>query len=111
MMRVGESFGEACRCCGSTLIIIAPPSSSGHCAVCSHEAAGWAQRLVATAERRRAAQQRALLATAAEAHARQRAERLAARRAAIARWARDARGAAANFLRDLQYRTRRPSQA
>jgi hypothetical protein len=110
-MRVGESFGEACRCCGSTLIIIAPPSSAGRCAVCSPEAIGWAARLEEISRRHRAAQQHALLAAASEAHAQQRAERTAARRATVARWAREARASAAHFVRDLQYRARRPSQA
>jgi hypothetical protein len=48
-MQIGDSFGDACRHCGSTLIIIAPPSSSGRCAVCSPEAKAWGER---DAERR-----------------------------------------------------------
>ena len=34
-VQIGDGYGEPCRHCGSTLIIIAPPSSSGRCAVCS----------------------------------------------------------------------------
>src|SRR5678815_5668899 len=40
-MRFGESFGEACRYCGCTQIIVSPPSSAGHCAQCSKEALAW----------------------------------------------------------------------
>lgn len=43
-MRIGDSFGDACRHRGSTLIIIAPPSSSGRCAVCSPQATAWGER-------------------------------------------------------------------
>jgi hypothetical protein len=51
-IQIGDSYGDACRNCGSTLIIIAPPSASGHCAVCSHEAHDWVGRLKQTARRR-----------------------------------------------------------
>jgi hypothetical protein len=110
-MRIGESFGEACRCCGSTLIIIAPPSSSGRCAVCSPEAVAWAARLEQISRRHQEVERQTLRAAAAEAHAQERAERASERRAAVSRWAREARGAAAHFVRDLQFRARRPSQA
>lgn len=50
-MQIGDSFGDACRHCGSTLIIIAPPSSSGRCGVCSPQANAWGER---EDERRRA---------------------------------------------------------
>jgi hypothetical protein len=43
-MQVGDSFGDACRHCGSTLIIIAPPSSAGRCAICSPKAKAWGER-------------------------------------------------------------------
>ncbi len=51
-MQIGDSYGDACRHCGSTLIIIAPPSSSGRCAVCSPEARDWVERLKGAARRR-----------------------------------------------------------
>ena len=51
-IQIGDSYGDACRNCGSTLIIIAPPSSSGHCAVCSHEAHDWVDRMKGSARRR-----------------------------------------------------------
>lgn len=110
-MRIGDSFGEACRNCGSTQIIVAPPSSSGRCAVCSHEAVAWAVRLEHTARRQQAMEQRAMLAAAAEARALDRAERAAHRRAVVSRWARDARAAAAHFVRELPVRPSRASQA
>ena len=51
-VQIGDSFGDACRHCGSTLIIIAPTSSSGRCAVCSPEARAWVERMKDTARRR-----------------------------------------------------------
>lgn len=51
-VQIGDGYGEPCRHCGSTLIIIAPPSSSGRCAVCSPEARAWVERLGKTARRR-----------------------------------------------------------
>ncbi len=51
-VRIGDSYGDACRHCGSTLIIIAPPSSSGRCAVCSPVAHDWVERLKNAARRR-----------------------------------------------------------
>jgi hypothetical protein len=51
-VQIGDSYGDACHHCGSTLIIIAPPSSSGRCAVCSPEAHAWVERLKDTARRR-----------------------------------------------------------
>lgn len=51
-VQIGDSYGDACRHCGSTLIIIAPPSSSGRCAVCSPEAHAWVDRLKDSARRR-----------------------------------------------------------
>lgn len=50
-VQIGDSYGDACRHCGSTLIIIAPPSSSGRCAVCSPEAHAWVERLKNTVRR------------------------------------------------------------
>jgi hypothetical protein len=54
-IQIGDSYGDACRHCGSTLIIIAPPSSSGRCAICSHEAVAWIERHNENARRRAAA--------------------------------------------------------
>lgn len=54
-IQIGDSYGDACRNCGSTLIIIAPPSASGQCAVCSHAAHDWVDRMKQTARRRVAA--------------------------------------------------------
>lgn len=51
-VQIGDSYGDSCRHCGSTLIIIAPPSASGRCAVCSLEAHAWVERLKDTARRR-----------------------------------------------------------
>jgi hypothetical protein len=53
-VQIGDSYGDACRHCGSTLIIIAPPSASGRCAVCSPEAHAWVGRLKDAARRRTA---------------------------------------------------------
>lgn len=50
-VQIGDGYGEPCRHCGSTLIIIAPPSSSGRCAVCSPEARAWVERLRNTVRR------------------------------------------------------------
>jgi hypothetical protein len=50
-MQIGDSFGDACRHCGSTLIIIEPPTSSGHCAICSPQANAWGDREVARRRR------------------------------------------------------------
>jgi hypothetical protein len=58
LWHTGESFGDACRHCGSTLIIVEPPSSSGRCAVCSHEAVAWAARRAEVARRRARARRR-----------------------------------------------------
>lgn len=54
-IQIGDSYGDACRHCGSTLIIIAPPSSAGRCAICSPEAVTWIERHKETARRRAAA--------------------------------------------------------
>ncbi|HEY7608142.1 MAG TPA: hypothetical protein VIF14_02840, partial [Alphaproteobacteria bacterium] len=83
-MRFGESFGEACRYCGSTQVIVWPPSSAGHCAMCSKEAIAWDARLGQIAERRLELARAAFAAAEAEKRAAERAARRAARRAAIA---------------------------
>jgi len=110
-MRIGDSFGEACRNCGSTLIIVAPPSSSGRCAVCSHEAVAWAARLEHTSRRNQEMARLAALAAAAEARSAARAQLWAERRAAVTRAGAQARAAATSFVREMQFRVGRPSQA
>lgn len=110
-MRIGESFGEACRNCGSTQIIVAPPSSSGHCAVCSHEAVAWAARLELTSRRNQQMARIAALTAAAEARSAARTRFWAERRAAVVRAGAQARVAAASFVREMQLRGGRPSQA
>ena len=82
-MRFGESYGEACRYCGSTHIVVWPPSSSGHCAVCSEQVHAWEARLDQLDARREALAHAAFLAAAAEKRAAERAERRAARHAAL----------------------------
>jgi hypothetical protein len=83
-MRFGDSYGEACRFCGSTQIIVWPPSSSGNCAMCSDEVQAWEARLDQVAERRLALARAAFLAEEAQRRAAGRAQRWAARRAALA---------------------------
>ena len=83
-MRFGESFGEACRNCGSTEIVVWPPSSAGHCAMCSEAVQAWRARTDQLAERKLALARAAHFAAEAEKHAAERAERWAARRAAAA---------------------------
>ncbi len=83
-MHFGESYGEPCRFCGSTMIIVSPPSSAGNCAQCSREAKAWAHRQDLLAEHQ-AAMARVLIDDAAEA--RRAAERMrhwAERRASVA---------------------------
>src|SRR5687767_7232630 len=83
-MRFGDSYGEACRFCGSTQIVVWPPSSSGNCAVCSDEVHDWEARLDQVAERRLTRARAAFLAAEAQRRVAGRAQRWAARRAAIA---------------------------
>lgn len=51
-MRFAESYGDGCRYCGSTQIIVWPLSAAGSCAVCSSEANAWATRRDELARRR-----------------------------------------------------------
>lgn len=81
-MRFGESFGEACRNCGSTEIVVWPPSSAGHCAVCSEAVQAWKARSDRLAERKLALARAAYFAAESERQSAERAERWAARRAA-----------------------------
>jgi hypothetical protein len=82
-MRFGESYGEACRFCGSTQIVVWPPSSAGNCALCSEEVQAWEARLDQIAERRLAVARAAFVAAEAEKRTAARAQRWAARRAAL----------------------------
>ena len=83
-MRFGESFGEACRFCGSTQIIVWPPSSAGNCANCSKEALAWDARLDQLAQRRLEQASAAFAAAETEKRAVERAARRAAQRASLA---------------------------
>jgi hypothetical protein len=83
-MRFGESYGEACRNCGSTQIVVWPPSSAGHCAQCSDVVHAYTARLDRLAERKLALAREAYYAAEAEKRAAERAERKQARRAAVA---------------------------
>ena len=51
-MRFAESHDEACRYCGSTRIVVWPPSSAGRCAGCSDEVRAHEARLDRLAERK-----------------------------------------------------------
>lgn len=82
-MRFGEGYGDACRFCGSTEIIVSPPSSAGNCAHCSEEAKAWAARQERLAEHQ-AAMARVLIAEADEKRqAAESARRWADRRASM----------------------------
>jgi hypothetical protein len=83
-MQFGESFGEDCRFCGSTKIIVSPPSSAGNCAQCSEEAKAWVNRQALLAEHQ-AAMARVLIDGAAEKRrAAERMRRWSDRRASVA---------------------------
>jgi hypothetical protein len=98
-MRFGESYGEACRFCGSTQIIVWPPSSAGNCANCSPEALAWDARLDQLARRRLEQARAAFAAAEAEKRAAELAARREARRAAIAGAIAASRAAAAGRFR------------
>jgi hypothetical protein len=83
-MRFGDSYGEACRFCGSTQIVVWPPSSSGNCAVCSDEVQAWEARRDQVAGRHLARARAAFDAAEAQRRSAARAHRRAARRAAFA---------------------------
>ena len=102
-MRFGESFGEPCRFCGSTQIIVWPPSSAGNCATCSKEAIAWDARLDQLAQRRLALSRAAFAAAEAERRAADRAERRVARRAALAEAGTGLAKAIAARLRTAQF--------
>jgi hypothetical protein len=103
-MRFGESFGEACRFCGSTQIIVWPPSSAGNCAACSKEALAWDARLDQLAQRRLEQARAAFAAAEAEKRAAERMALRDARRAAIADAIASSRAAAAGRLRGAYLR-------
>ncbi len=105
-MRIGASYGESCRYCGSTEIIVEPASSSGHCALCSHEAAAWTARADGTVDRYAAAARSDAAAIAADARHTAEAARTAARRSATALKAAQARSAIFQWLRFAPLRAR-----
>lgn len=82
-MRFAESHDEACRYCGSTRIVVWPPSSAGRCAGCSDEVRAYEARLDRLAERRLGLARTAFAAAAAEKRAAERARARAARRVAL----------------------------
>ena len=98
-MRIGTSFGDACRYCGSEEIILEPASSSGRCAHCSHEAHTWAARESNTVDRYAALARFEASEMAAEARLARDAALAEQRRAVIAQKAVAARGAVAGWLR------------
>lgn len=101
-MRFGESFGEPCRYCGSTQIIVWPPSSAGNCALCSEEAIAWDARLDQLAGRRLALAHAAFAAAETEKRAAERMVRRAARRASLAEAGTGFAQAIATRLRSVQ---------
>ena len=98
-MRIGTSFGDACRYCGSEEIILEPASSSGRCAHCSHEAHSWAARESNTVDRYAALARFEAAEMAAEAQLAREAAIADQRRAALAQKASAARGAVTGWLR------------
>jgi hypothetical protein len=113
-MRFGESYGEACRFCGSTEIVVWPPSSAGNCAHCSDAVKAWDARAGQLADRRLALARAAFDAAEADRRVAERAERWAARRAALrgafARGGASTRAGIANLLRSLPRHTRASQQ-
>lgn len=83
-MRFGESHDEACRYCGSTQIVVWPPSSAGQCAVCSDDVRAHEARLDQLAERKLARARAAFAAAEAERRSAERVRLRAERRAALA---------------------------
>jgi hypothetical protein len=83
-MRFGESHDEACRYCGSTQIVVWPPTSAGQCAVCSDDVRAHEARLDQLAERKLARARAAFAAAEAARRAAERGRLRAERRAALA---------------------------
>jgi len=110
-MRIGTSFGDACRYCGSDEIILEPASSSGRCGHCSHEAKAWAVRESGTVDRYAALARFEAAEMCAEAQLARDAALAAARRTALARKATVARSAVATWLRLPPLRSRSQQQA
>ena len=82
-MRFAESHDEACRYCGSTRIVVWPPSSAGQCAVCSDEVRAYEARLDQLALRKLALARAAFAAAETEKRAAERQHLRAERRAAL----------------------------
>jgi len=82
-MRFAESPEEACRYCGSTQIVVWPPSSAGQCAGCSGEVRAYEARLDQLAERKLALARAAFAAAEAEKRDAERLRVRAERRAAL----------------------------
>jgi hypothetical protein len=82
-MRFAESHDEACRYCGSTQIVVWPPSSAGRCAMCSDEVRAYEARLDQLAERKLALARAAFTAAEAEKRVAERLRLRAERRAAL----------------------------
>ena len=108
-MRFAESHDEACRYCGSTQIVIWPPSSAGQCAGCSEEVRVYEARLDRLAERKLAVARAAFAASEAERRAAERLRLRAERRAALVEAARGMFAGAAARLRRLQHAQARAS--
>ena len=101
-MRFAESHDEACRYCGSTQIVVWPPSSAGQCAGCSEDVRTYEARLDRLAERKLALARAAFAAAEAERRAAERVRLRAERRAAVVLAARSIFSGAALRLRRLQ---------
>lgn len=82
-MRFAESHDEACRYCGSTQIVVWPPSSAGQCAGCSDAVRDYEARRDRLAERKLAFARAAFAAAEAEKRAAERLRLRAERRAAL----------------------------
>ncbi len=109
-MHIGASYGDSCRYCGSTEIILEPASSSGRCALCSHEAAAWAVRSSDTVDRYAAAARTETAILTAEARRIERAALAAERRDTLVDKAARARGAIGAWLRLAPLRARTSPQ-
>lgn len=108
-MRFGDSFGDACRYCGATTIIVEPACSGGRCAVCSNEAIEWNARVADTARRQAEMEMIAstLLAARIESDvdARRRAQRRADRQSTMAQFGSQARATLSQWLGNDHART------
>lgn len=82
-MRFAESHDDACRYCGSTQIVIFPPSSAGQCAGCSEEVRAYEARLDRLAERKLAVARAAFASAEAERRVAEQLRHRAERRAVL----------------------------